>query len=85
MSAMNKHLLRVMSSVMSLVVLATIGGCKGGESDESPSDDSEAPSAECAEDPDCAAWEICDDDLTCVGGDRNNGIDEAESILWGGA
>ncbi|MCK6519577.1 hypothetical protein L6R46_31510, partial [Myxococcota bacterium] len=81
---MNKHLLSVMSSVMSLVVLATIGGCKGGESDESPSDDSEAPSAECAEDPDCAAWEICDEDLTCVGGDRNNGIDEAESILWDG-
>ena len=81
MSATNKHLL----SVMSLVLFAGIGGCKGGESDETPADDSDEPSAECAEDPDCAAWEICDEDLTCVGGDRNNAIDEAESILWGAA
>ncbi|MBK7756824.1 MAG: hypothetical protein IPI35_10580 [Deltaproteobacteria bacterium] len=78
---MNKHLL----SVMSLMLFATIGGCKGGESDEAPTDDSEEPSAECTEDPDCAAWEICDEDQTCVGGDRNNAIEEAESILWDGA
>jgi hypothetical protein len=80
MSAINKHLL----SVTSLVLLAAIGGCKGGESDETPTDDSEEPSAECAEDLDCPGWEICDEDLTCVGGDRNNSIDEAESILWDG-
>lgn len=36
----------------------------------------------CADDTDCRAGEICEED-ECVGGDRNNSVEEAETILWG--
>ncbi len=38
-------------------------------------------SDECAADGECSGWEICESGA-CVDGDRNNSIDEAESILW---
>lgn len=35
----------------------------------------------CGSDAECAGWEICEAD-TCVDGDRNNSVDEAQGVLW---
>jgi hypothetical protein len=35
----------------------------------------------CDADADCEAWEICEDSV-CEDGDRNNAVDEAETLLW---
>ncbi|MCB9780324.1 MAG: hypothetical protein H6742_17295 [Alphaproteobacteria bacterium] len=36
---------------------------------------------ECTEDSECADYEICESE-SCIDGDRNNDIDEAETVLW---
>ncbi len=46
--------------------------------DDDAGDDDVAP--ECAEDGECAAYEICDEAGQCVDGDRNNGFAEAVLI-----
>lgn len=53
-----------------------------GPSGETGLDDSTPPVDDtCETDDDCSSTSICEDS-DCVTGDRNNAIDEAESILW---
>lgn len=51
------------------------GGGDGGGGDDGGAD------GPCVEDTQCAGYEICDGG-ECVDGDRNNAVEEAESILW---
>ena len=46
-----------------------------------PGDSDDTDSGECQSDDDCSNWQICEDGV-CVDGDRNNSVDEAESLLW---
>ena len=52
--------------------------------DEVPTDTESSDTeveAECDTDGDCAEWEICEA-TQCEAGDRNNALDEAESMVW---
>jgi hypothetical protein len=65
---------------MFLWILACTGTSTSGDTgftatDLPPEDET------CATDVDCDDWELCEDE-ECVNGDLNNGIDEAEAILW---
>ncbi|MCP4809074.1 MAG: hypothetical protein GY913_13345 [Proteobacteria bacterium] len=63
---------------MLLLLLA----CNGNENDSGPEVDTSVPVDDtCETDDDCSSTQICEDE-DCVTGDRNNSIDEAESILW---
>lgn len=73
-----------------LVLLPLIlgaGACSGDKpidgdgTTDGQTDDAGATGPECVEDSDCSDWEICDDDA-CVDGDRNNSVDEAQTLLW---
>lgn len=56
--------------------------CKGDDGSTDQSEDSEPVVEEvCAEDGECAAWEICEAE-ECVDGDRNNALAEATALLW---
>jgi hypothetical protein len=61
----------------------TIGGSDTGSSggDGGSDDDGGSTDGTCSDDADCSGWEICEADA-CVDGDRNNSVDEAQSILW---
>ena len=41
----------------------------------------EPPPPECLEDSQCAGYQICEEE-DCVDGDRNNALEEAQTILW---
>ncbi|MCB9796947.1 MAG: hypothetical protein H6741_30050 [Alphaproteobacteria bacterium] len=65
-----------------LAILSLVA-CKddGDVSDDSGGADDSSFTPECAEDGECSGWEICEAQL-CVDGDRNNAVEEAESLLW---
>lgn len=54
------------------------GSDKGGDEGEG---EGETDTPECAEDTDCSATQICEDE-ECQDGDRNNGASEADAIVW---
>jgi hypothetical protein len=66
-----------------LILVLALAGCPAADDceecdctgDDDVGDDDVAP--ECAEDGECAAYQICDEAGQCVDGDRNNGFDEA--------
>lgn len=62
-----------------LLLVFSLFGCKGGSADDSDGPIVEAP--ECTDDDGCDGWEICEAE-ECIPGDRNNSVDEAQSILW---
>jgi len=57
----------------------TDGGSTGDGSDGS--DGTVEDDGTCDADSDCDAWEICEDSA-CEDGDRNNAVDEADTLLW---
>lgn len=65
--------------------LLALGCTDGGNAQDSaalPDNDNDTPVDEgCAEDSECSSWQICEEEA-CTTGDRNNSIEEAESILW---
>lgn len=65
--------------LLTLWTIIPLAACKDAASDDSDGPIVEDP--ECTDDEGCDDWEICEAD-ECVPGDRNNGIDEAEPILW---
>jgi hypothetical protein len=56
------------------------GGDESGEESGDEGGD-EGGDDTCESDADCPSWSICEDS-ECVDGDRNNSVDEAESLLW---
>ena len=55
--------------------------CCDGDDDDAGGDDDDV-AAECADDAECADWEICEADV-CVDGDRNNDFAEALGVSAG--
>ena len=70
------------SSIGAIVPLFVLLGCSKSSGD-SPTEtgDTEAPPPDCLEDAQCGDNEICEEE-TCVAGDRNNSVEEANTILW---
>ena len=64
----------------------TIPDGKSDEPADGGSDGSDGGSAggPCSDDDECPSGQICEDEV-CVGGDRNNSVDEAESLRFGDA
>ena len=82
------------SALLFLFVTLSIGACSkdqaaGDAASEDGSDGGGADGADggadddgtCDGDSDCDDWEICEDSA-CEDGDRNNAVDEAETLLW---
>ncbi len=57
------------------------GGGGGGDDDgdDGGGSEGEGEAADCADDDECAEWQICEEE-ECVDGDRNNSTDEAEVL-----
>jgi hypothetical protein len=59
----------------------TIGGDGADSSDAGGGGDDGGTDDTCSGDTDCSGWEICEGS-ECIDGDRNNSVEEAQSILW---
>jgi len=78
------------TGLCALAVSLGTSGCKGddpimdgtGGGDDGGGDDGgDDGDAGCLSDDDCASYEICEAE-ECIDGDRNNSVDEAETVLW---
>lgn len=63
------------------VLFAACTAPKDTGTDDSQGDSAEVDTAECTSDDACGDGRICEEE-TCVDGDRNNSVDEAEALLW---
>ena len=76
----------LMFTLLPLFVLASGCGDKDSpiedEDDGDVTDTTPDEDTTCTTDSDCSSWEICEGG-ECDDGDRNNAVEEAESLLWG--
>jgi len=66
------------------IALLLLAGCSKDSSDDTDTNetgDTELPEPECVEDSGCLTFEICEES-TCIEGDRNNSVEEAQTVLW---